>query len=670
MNFNIEKARSAGKSDSEIADYLAQKSGFNIEKARSAGKSDSEIADYLSKSKTPKKPPPSWGDVLKGIPKSVGVEMANLASSVAPTPSNIYNWTASLAEPIGQAVSGEKLDLPRLHSPRFEDDPVPENMTGTQSATRKGLKFAAESAIPFGGGPAGPIVKAGANAALGFASGAAGDVVGRETQSPWAELATNVATPLGVATLAKTAPGLIHAGANTAAIVGPTTDRGLNRIAKDTVGRAAGMSPQGDQAAIRDALVAGESYVPGVNPSVADSLVQAQVTNRGAPQLGGGLVALERDLATADPYQSLVRMKSDLTARTVEDMAGGGTAAERRVGTDAIRAEQRKVVEPLFRDAEHKANQGQQFLQRVKQLGQLNNTVFANVPSLQSKPLFSRFQSLLDDVKSDDLSRKITTETRTEIARAVDKATGTIPAEKLSSVRSKLNERIDRLLGTDAPPKSKKRAAGVAGDLKKMIDDAMDQAGAGNEWEVALKTHGEYARRLQRMEALDLLARSVKPVDGRVKPQEFLNWTGDDEAKLLKKIGASENLTSLEQLLGPDDYQRLMGVRKQLLREDLARGLKVGGNTTEIDKAPKAINVLNPKIAALNWLMKFSSKTKKAEVLNRLSEVMQDPKKVAAMLGEGGGPSTANIPFDLRQQSLPILMQYPANQLSATLETE
>lgn len=48
MGFNLEKARAAGKTDSQIAEYLSSVSGFNISKARADGKTDSQIAEYLS----------------------------------------------------------------------------------------------------------------------------------------------------------------------------------------------------------------------------------------------------------------------------------------------------------------------------------------------------------------------------------------------------------------------------------------------------------------------------------------------------------------------------------------------------------------------------------------------------------------------------------------------
>lgn len=46
--FDLEAARKAGASDSQIADFLASKRGFDLEAARKAGASDSHIADFLS----------------------------------------------------------------------------------------------------------------------------------------------------------------------------------------------------------------------------------------------------------------------------------------------------------------------------------------------------------------------------------------------------------------------------------------------------------------------------------------------------------------------------------------------------------------------------------------------------------------------------------------------
>ena len=73
MAFNLEKARSAGKSDEEIARHLAQNAGFNVEKALAAGKTFTEIAEHLAPNagirRQPAKEadkPLSWGQVARG----------------------------------------------------------------------------------------------------------------------------------------------------------------------------------------------------------------------------------------------------------------------------------------------------------------------------------------------------------------------------------------------------------------------------------------------------------------------------------------------------------------------------------------------------------------------------------------------------------------------------
>ncbi len=49
MTLDIEKAKSAGYSDSEIVNFLGRSSQFDVDKARQAGYSDTEILNHLSK---------------------------------------------------------------------------------------------------------------------------------------------------------------------------------------------------------------------------------------------------------------------------------------------------------------------------------------------------------------------------------------------------------------------------------------------------------------------------------------------------------------------------------------------------------------------------------------------------------------------------------------------
>ena len=52
--FDLEGARSAGASDTQIANFLASKLNFDLAGAREAGASDSQITDFLATKTAPK----------------------------------------------------------------------------------------------------------------------------------------------------------------------------------------------------------------------------------------------------------------------------------------------------------------------------------------------------------------------------------------------------------------------------------------------------------------------------------------------------------------------------------------------------------------------------------------------------------------------------------------
>jgi len=75
--FNAEKAKEAGYSDTEIAEYLAKQTGFNAGAAREAGYSDSEIIKHVAS-----KPKRTWGqavgEAVENFPKSAGDQLGAL----------------------------------------------------------------------------------------------------------------------------------------------------------------------------------------------------------------------------------------------------------------------------------------------------------------------------------------------------------------------------------------------------------------------------------------------------------------------------------------------------------------------------------------------------------------------------------------------------------------
>lgn len=88
MAFDIEGARKAGYSDTEIADHLATENKFDAAGARKSGYGDAEIISHLS--------PMSWGDAVgKGI-KAVPDSALNLGKNLATAALNPIDTTEGL----------------------------------------------------------------------------------------------------------------------------------------------------------------------------------------------------------------------------------------------------------------------------------------------------------------------------------------------------------------------------------------------------------------------------------------------------------------------------------------------------------------------------------------------------------------------------------------------
>src|SRR5690242_18266436 len=92
MSFDIEGAKKAGYSDTEIADHLAQEAKFDAPAARKAGYTDAEIISHVSgaKSAAPspeKEGPGNWQVTNNAINKGI----AGGVDAVLNLPTNVLN---------------------------------------------------------------------------------------------------------------------------------------------------------------------------------------------------------------------------------------------------------------------------------------------------------------------------------------------------------------------------------------------------------------------------------------------------------------------------------------------------------------------------------------------------------------------------------------------------
>lgn len=118
MAFDIDGARKAGYSDTEIANHLSEGRGFDTGAARNAGYSDTEIVDYLSNVKVK---PTTWEKV-----KDVAGNVAdNLVSAVTPEPKP--EAPAITSQPTG-ALSAVKPTAPAQKPPESSRSMLADNL--------------------------------------------------------------------------------------------------------------------------------------------------------------------------------------------------------------------------------------------------------------------------------------------------------------------------------------------------------------------------------------------------------------------------------------------------------------------------------------------------------------------------------------------------------------
>jgi predicted nuclease of restriction endonuclease-like (RecB) superfamily len=194
---------------------------------------------------------------------------------------------------------------------------------------------------------------------------------------------------------------------------------------------------------------------------------------------------------------------------------------------------------------------------------------------------------------------------------------GVIDAEALNTIRKEaVNEAIAAKLGTNADPKASARyAASLLGEVRPLIDDAIEKAG-GTGWRNYLKTHeiGAQEINIQKLygEAADMY---------RTNKQGFIDLIKGNNPDAVEKIFGPGSFNILEEALknerGEYGKQIVGTVARQL-------EIKYGRNFTEknvrrmirfAQEFPDC-NILPPLAAKLSWshfIELFSLKSKEAK---------------------------------------------------------
>lgn len=283
MAFDVEEARKAGYSDTEIADHLAQQSKFDAAGARQAGYTDADIVSHLV-SKTPvesfdKKPASAAKRFVYGLAEPA-IGAAQLLSRFAENPAVRKTIAAFPMAGIGTAIADRVLEQGDFEQIREQQD---EQAAGFAQKQREmapeGIDWAraggqAVALIPtaFAGGPAASIWQLGAKGAL------AGGIAGAATP---VEDAENYAATKAMQT---------GAGAVVGAIAAPVAQKAADLVGRGLTAIKAQLTPKMPIADIRvkveNVLREGGVDLGQLPPKYADTIAREV---KGAIQSGGSL---------------------------------------------------------------------------------------------------------------------------------------------------------------------------------------------------------------------------------------------------------------------------------------------------------------------------------------------------------------------------------------------
>lgn len=158
---------------------------------------------------------------------------------------------------------------------------------------------------------------------------------------------------------------------------------------------------------------------------------------------------------------------------------------------------------------------------------------------LDTTPIVNAIETKLTTpgIRASSNAVKVLEAVRDDIANLTAKGGGTIDAHDLYTLRKEgINERIQQILGQTDPKVSAKVTRKMLGELRPMIDDAIEQAG-GTGWRDYLKTYS------QNMQAIDQKAMAAQAARlFKDSPQEYV------------RLVRGNNPDAVESIFGPGSY--------------------------------------------------------------------------------------------------------------------
>ncbi len=229
MPFDVEGARKAGYTDTEIADHLAGQNKFDTKGARSAGYTDTDIIKHLQEANAPSAAVDVGKQVLAAVPSALE-DVATFPAKVANLAAPVGNWLGRGAEAIGlgkpdpQSVDNRDKLLQLIAASGGSGgirQYLPEPQTTPGKYARTGTEFAGSALLGMPGRGVGRLAT---DAAIGAGAGLTSEGAGQlaEKYVPELEPAARIGGALFGGGVGAIAPNALARRANSALV--PTAE--------------------------------------------------------------------------------------------------------------------------------------------------------------------------------------------------------------------------------------------------------------------------------------------------------------------------------------------------------------------------------------------------------------------------------------------------------------
>lgn len=356
----------------------------------------------------------------------------------------------------------------------------------------------------------------------------------------------------------------------------------------------------------------------------------AQTINRLAPQAQQRQASMVNALRGGIPTTPPLTGQATISPAT-EAAQQAATAAKGKPGflSAGDRAQEWQETSDIFADLAKQRRAEAGFLER--QIGSLEDY---GLRPLDAGSITSAIDAKLAQpgLRASSNVTKVLAAIKDDIANLTQKGGGVIDAHDLYTLRKEgINERIMQIMGQTDPKISAKVTRKVLGEIRPLIDDAIEQAG-GTGWRNYLKT---YADNMQAIDQKAMAAEAAKLFDK--SPQEYIRLVRGNNTDAVEAIFGpgsydifkemSSKMPTLEKLAAGIERGKLMEDAAALGKDEFAKAVERAGRTF-----PRIRNTLNPKITFANLTSDQLENLLGPKVSAKLQEGMVSGKSALEML--------------------------------------